>query len=127
MNAVSFVSFWVSNSLFFYLAFLIWPGALVLGNNIRSPIVSSLLSGLILTLILSSVPFILKKSNLKVKDEMKMALVYFIFNAVGIWLIARMATVTGFGISGFWVALVLAFIVNFIQWGVWKATGAKTK
>lgn len=127
MNSVAFISLWVTNSLFFYIAFLVFPDALVLGNNIRSPIVASLLSGLLLTLIVGIVPSVLKMANLKVKEEQKMAFIYFVFNALGIWLIARMATITGFGISTFWVALVLAFVVNFLQWGVWKATSGKTK
>ncbi len=127
MNVVSLLSFWVTNSLFFYLAFLVWPNGVVLGNNIRSPLVSSILSGLLLTVVIIVVPYLLKVANMKVKEEMKLGLIYLVANTIGIWLIARMATFTGFGISAFWVAFILAVVVNFLQWGVWKATAAKAK
>lgn len=122
MNAVSFLSFWITNSLFFYLAFLVAPGAIVLGNNIRSPVVASMLSGFLLTVITALIPTILKTTGTKIKGEGKLFSVYLIFNVAGIWVIARMATFTGFGISSFWVAIVLGVIVNFLQWGVWKTT-----
>lgn len=127
MNAVFFLGFWIVNSIFFYLAFLVWPSAIVLGNNIRSPIVASMLSGFLLTIVVALAPPIMKLTGLKIKEESKQALFYLIFNVVGIWLIARMATFTGFGIVSFWVAVVLGVAANFLQWGVWKITLKKAK
>lgn len=127
MNAVFLISLWVTNSIFFYLAFLLWPSAVVLGNNIRSPIVASMLSGFLLTVVVALAPPIMRLTGLKIKEESKQALFYLIFNVVGIWLIARLATFTGFGVVSFWVAVALGIVVNFLQWGVWKTTLKKTK
>lgn len=127
MNLTSFLSFWITNSLFFYLAFLVWPQSVVLGNEVRSPIVAAMLNGFLLTLIVVVVPYILKLINIKVKQEGERALVYFVFNAIGIWILARLAKVTGFGITAFWVALILGAVVNLLQWGVWKTMGKKSK
>ncbi len=122
MNAISFVSFWVFNSLYFYLAFLIFPGEIVLGNNIRSSVVASMLAGFLLTIILCLVPLIMKIKGVKLKEEKQQALIYLVFNVVGIWVIARMAFFTGLGVSSFWVAIILGLVANFLQWGVWKLT-----
>lgn len=126
MNPVSFLSYWVTNSLFLYLAFLVFPNIIVLGNNVRSPTVAALASGLLLTIIIGLVPYVAKKANLKIKKESQLGMVYFVVNVLGIWLIARGATVIGFGITAFWVAIILGFIVNLLQWGVWKATAKKS-
>lgn len=120
MNIIVFLCFWVTNSLFFYLASLFWSTAVVLGNNIRSPFIAAIMSGFILTLVITLVPFILKSAGYKIKKEKEQAAVYFIFNAIGIWLIAKLANFLGFGIKAFWVALILAAVVNLLQLLVWK-------
>ncbi len=116
MNLINFLSFWVTNSLFFFLVSLIWPQAVVLGNNVRSPITAALISGFLLTFIITIVPYLLKVLGYKIKKGKQLTLVYFVANSGGIWLIARMAKFIGFGISVFWVALMLAVLISLLQW-----------
>lgn len=126
MKTVFFLSLWVTNSLFFYLAFLIWPTSVVLGNDIRSPIVAAMLNGFLLTFLTMLVPLVMKIVKIKTKKEGELAFIYFIFNVIGIWVLARLATFTGFGITAFWVALILAAFVNLLQWAIMKTTVKKS-
>lgn len=120
MNAVTILSFWVTNSIFFYIAFLILPNLLVLGNNIRSPVIASMLGGFLLTIFLALVPILLDLFRIKINTENNMIIAYLVVNIVGIWVIARFADFTGLGISSFWVAVLLGTIMVFLQGPVWK-------
>lgn len=121
MNLLTFMFYWVTNSLFFYLAFLVWPTSVVLGNDIRSPVAAAMLNGFLLTLVITAVPLILKTVNFKVKKGNEQTIIYFVFNTVGIWILARLAIFTGFGITAFWVAIILGFGVNLLQWVIGKS------
>lgn len=127
MNLLIFISFWVSNSLFFYLAFLVWPGSVVLGNDIRSPVAAAMLNGFLLTIVIAALPLILKTVNFKVKTGTEQTIIYLVFNTVAIWVLAHLATFTGFGITAFWVAIVLGFGINLLQWAIDKAINNKGK
>ena len=120
MNAVTFLSFWITNSVFFYIAYIVVPNLLVLGNNVRSPVIASMASGFLLTIFLAITPIILNLLNVKIKNENNMTFVYLVVNIIGIWAIARLALFTGFGISSFWVAILLGTVMVFLQGPVWK-------
>lgn len=127
MNAVTVLSFWITNSLFFYIAYIVVPNLLVLGNNIRSPVIASMLAGFLLTIFLAIAPIVLDLFNVKIKNDNNMTFMYLSVNVIGIWLIARLAVLTGFGISSFWVAIFLGTIMVFLQGPVWKIAGRKQK
>lgn len=125
MNLYFLISLWIANSIFFYAAGYLFPSFIVLGNNIRDPISSCLLNGFVLTIILALVPRMLKILSITVAKESNMAFVYFIVNFFTIWLLARLADFTGFGISSFVVALILGAVFNIFQWIIWKTSQPK--
>lgn len=49
-------------------------------------------------------------------NRYKMFGYYFLTNAVGIWILARLSVVTGFGISAFYWAFYLGLATSFGQW-----------
>lgn len=40
---------------------------------------------------------------------------YFFINFIGVWAVARFANTLGFGITGWWVALALALVLDWLQ------------
>lgn len=120
MNAVTLLSFWITNSVFFYIAFLIVPNMLVLGNDVRSPVIASMLAGFLLSICIAFTPLVLDLLNIKIKNENNMTFVYLVVNIIGVWIVGRLAVFTGFGISSFWVAIFLGTVMVFLQGPVWK-------
>jgi uncharacterized membrane protein YvlD (DUF360 family) len=115
--ALRFLIFWVINSLLIYAANLAYPANFVLGSFMVSYVGAIVLAGFLLTLFCRiSGPLVLKVGLSKPRGRYLMFLFYWGVNFVGIWLIARVAPYTGFGISAFYWALYLGFATNLLQW-----------
>ncbi|OGD93076.1 hypothetical protein A2697_02090 [Candidatus Curtissbacteria bacterium RIFCSPHIGHO2_01_FULL_41_44] len=138
---VNFLGFWVANTVVFLLASVIFGGNVVLGNDKLSGPMAAILSGLILTVAGALIAPAVEKSGfkkslqgldlantfgLKIKDA-SWAGVFLIVNVVTIWVVKRLAIVTGLGISSVLWVLMLAALATLAQWGVAKATGAMPK
>ena len=115
-----FLSFWVVNSLLFYLSPLVFGKLVVAGNARLTANLASLISGLIVTLADTLTMPVFKYFKIKLKDEWQWALAFLFVNVVTVWLIARYADLTGVGVSGAWVAVFLGTPLNLAQWLVWK-------
>ena len=124
---VAFLSFWVANSVLLLVASAIFGNNVVLGNDKLSIPMAAVFSGFILTALTSLVQPVVKKSGYKIKNENAWPVIFLVANFVIIWVIKRLAIVTGFGISSFWYVLILAVVATAVQWGVAKATGAMSK
>ena len=95
---------------------------MVLGTlNLPKP-AASVLVGLILTLLVYSVPWIAKKTQVKLKDDNITVLVYFVVNAIGLWVIKRFADFTGLGLSSILFVIICAVIVSIVEVGVDKSS-----
>ena len=112
-----FVVVWFVNSLAFYLANLFYPQNMVLGNANFSALTAAFVSGFLLTLLLRiAKPFIVKFGVTKMQGRFAMFFFYFLANSFAIWILAKMAPVSGFGISKFYWAFELGFVVSLVQW-----------
>ena len=123
-KAVNFLSFWVANSVVLLLAAAVLGNNVVLGNNNLSGPLAAVISGFILTLLIYLVPFAVERSGYKIKNENIWPAIFFVANAVIIWVIKRLAIVTALGISNILWVLVLALVVTLAELGVAKTTGA---
>ncbi len=121
---VNFLSFWVGNSVVFLIAAAVLKGNVVLGNDKVSPSLAAIIAGLVLTLITTLTPQVVEKSGFRLKDDKLWALVFLVVNFVTLWVIKRLAVLTGLGISSILWVFVLAAVVTLVQWGVAYATGA---
>ena len=111
-----------------FTAQLIYPDSLVLGNANLSPFASLLVVSFFLTLLISLIPPLIRSLKIKIEDDLSLAIFYALVNISGLWLIARGAHYTGFGISSFFVAVVLGVVLNIVQYGAWKfSIGKKDK
>ena len=123
-KAVNFLSFWVANSVVLLLAAAVLGSNVVLGNDKLSGPLAAVISGFILTLLIYLVPLAVERSGYKIKNENIWPAIFFVANAVIIWVIKRLAIVTALGISSILWVVVLTIVVTLAELGVAKATGA---
>lgn len=124
---VNFLAFWVANSVALLVLAVILPGNVVLGNDKITTPMAAVLAGLVLTVVQSLVPSAVAKSGLAIKNQNLWPAIYLVVNFVVIWVIKRLAEVTGVGISNLLFVLVAAAIVTVAGWGAAQLTGAMGK
>lgn len=110
----------VVNAIAIYLTPSFLADSVVLGTSTVPPVVAAIISGVLLTLVVSLVDPLMKQAKLKVTNELLWGAIYGIVNIIAVWVIARGAVYTGMGITSFFVAVVLGIVLMLLQWGVWK-------
>ena len=111
----------------FYVASLLFPNAVVLGNDSLNIFAATVVSATLLTIFVGiAVPFLMKRFMPKA-DEKKTGMMYGLATVVGLWILSRFALVVGFGISSFAVAIFLGAVISGIQFGIWKFMSGKKK
>jgi hypothetical protein len=113
---IYFLIFWVIDSLLLFLSTLAFPESFVLGTAKHTLLVAAILSGFLWTLLLwLSKPVSIK---IKIKGELNKSLFFFGVNFIGLWLVARFAPYTGFGVVSFVYLLGLAAVAEVIHAGI---------
>jgi hypothetical protein len=113
-----FVAWFIGHSAVIYLANSIFPEAVVLGTHFFSPLQSLAYSMVVFTLItVGATPIIehLAASSKKVLKAMDWIVLYFVINAVALWVVARFAEQLGFGVSSWMVVVALAAVMDLVQ------------
>ncbi len=121
---VPFLSFWLLNSILLYLAELLFPAYFVLGNFWLSGPAAMFWVGLWISIIVWIAQSLPEKFNVKIDGPLKMFTYYWLVNLAAIWVLARFAQLSGFGITAFYWAIFLGLIANVTQWGLWKGLEA---
>ncbi len=98
--------FLITVVLLYAISFL-YPENIVLGNDILPMFLALCVIALILSIIFQILSIILKTIKFKQKNILLLGAVFAIVNIVTVWILARLAIYTGFGISSFGVAIVL--------------------
>jgi uncharacterized membrane protein YvlD (DUF360 family) len=122
---VYFLLYWLIDSLLLYLATVVFPGNFVLGTYRYSVLVAAIISGFVWTLLIWISRPISKKLN--IKGELKKSVYFFGVSFVSLWLIARFAPYTGFGVTSFVYLLGLAAVAELIHSGVHWLVDIKLK
>lgn len=117
---IPFISFWLLNSILLHLATTFYPLNFVLGNFWLSKLQATLWAGFWVTALVWSARTVSERLNIKLEGRLRMFLFYWLANAAAIWLVARFAPLTGFGISRFTWAIGLGLVMNVAQWGLWQ-------
>ncbi len=114
---VRFVLVWALNSSLFYLGNMLYPDSLVLGTATLSKGMAAVFSGLLLTILCKMAkPFVTKVGIKSVSGRLKMFVFYWLVNSLAIWIIARLAPISGFGIVAFYWAFLLGLATSLGQW-----------
>ncbi len=112
---------WGVNSLIVYIAPFIAPGYVVLGNDKSGPVVSAILSGVIIVALMTlGMKLASYAVSFKKGSEAALGGILLIVNTLAIWITARFADITGFGIASFWVSIALAVIVSALELWIWQ-------
>ena len=123
-KAVSFLTFWVVNTVVLLIVNAIFGGNFVVGNQSISTGLSAIFAGLILTALIPLAPIAVEKSGFKIKNQNVWPAIFLASNIVVLWILKRLAMVTGFGISSILWVLILAIVITFVELAVAKTTGA---
>ncbi|MBI2051432.1 hypothetical protein HYT33_01590 [Candidatus Roizmanbacteria bacterium] len=109
----------------FYLALLLFGKNVVFGNALASTVQAVIVSSLLVGLVVSLVGEWGKKKKYSTNVWM---LIYWFANSLTIYVLARtpISKVVGIGLKpAIWLALAVGFVVNMAQYGVWKAMSRK--
>jgi hypothetical protein len=116
--AMMVVAFSVVSLIVLYIANMLFPSNVVLGNHIVTPMMALLMSSIVISLLgVGATPLIewaSKAINLKLNASHWM-LLYLVINTLVVWLVARFAEILGLGVSSWVVALGLGFILDVAQ------------
>ena len=123
--AIIFILVYILNAVVIYLAHLILPHQIVLGAK-DIPLLWALKQSAIYTAILDmlAIPVMEYVQQLqgKVLTSNAWMIAYLIVNFAGLWALSRYSNLIGLGISAWWVVLILAAILDFLQGAVIMAT-----
>lgn len=117
---VKLIIFWLVNSVLLYLATQLFPGSYVLGNMRFGVLSAAIVAGLFWTFLVWVFKKALKKFKVQIADDKVRILFYIIANFVAVWLVARFAPYTGFGLTSFVWALGLGVAGAIAQFAIWK-------
>ncbi len=117
-NTILFITVWFVNALLLIVANFLFPDSLELGNAQLTLLMAALISGLYLTLWTKLAKVFAVALKLTPKGRYMMFLFYWFANSAGIWIIARLASITGFGIVSYMWAIGLGFAASLSQWTV---------
>lgn len=112
-----FLAFWVVNAALVYSADYLMPNGYELGNANYQPVMAALVAGLALTFVGFFAKVFAKGAGINKRGRYPMFLYYWLANSAGIWLIARVADLTGFGIARYYWAILLGFLASLLHWG----------
>ena len=115
------------NAVIIYLAGILFPHNVAIGNTSVESWASILVTALLVTVVLMLVEPSLKALKIKVSNSAHIGIIYGIVNILALWILARGANWTGFGITSLWVAVILGLVLNLAQFVIWKDTMVKRK
>ncbi len=115
-----FVLFWIVDSLFIYIASIVFPLAFVLGNFRFSIFAAIVWAGLWIAVLGWLANWLVEKSKMKLNGFWQMFIFYWFANSAAIWITAHLATVTGFGIASFVWAIGLGLVLVLVQSAIMK-------
>lgn len=110
-----FLFIWAFNSLMIILAHSYYGGSYVLGNAVMTPTTAGILSGFLLTVFCLGAKPVLKMLIAK-QGRVIMFGGYWLINFIGLWILARLSFVSGFGIAAFYYAFTLGVFTALGQW-----------
>ena len=110
-----FILYWIHNGILIYIANQIFPSKFVLGNFRYTSFYATLISSFLLTLFLEFVSLSLLKLKKMKFDGKRRFSIFWAANFIGLWLLARFAPITGFGVVRFTWLIGLSLLVNILQ------------
>lgn len=114
--ATKFVGYWVVNTLVLSLANSFYQGPIELGNAYLGAPSAAVFSGFLLTTLLLLAKGLAKNKMFFIQGRAMMFIYYWAAGSAGTWIVARIANISGFGISRFTWAISIGFAVSLSNW-----------
>jgi len=119
-RSIIYIIFFLINSLVFFLANKFFPANVVFGTHLVPKNLAFFWASAILTLVVWLSRPITKRFGLVIEGKIPMFFYYFLANSASIWILARLAQISGIGISRFYWAFLLGFAINILQMLTWE-------
>ena len=113
---IRFITYWTVNALILALANSFFPADFIFGNAYLNLPAAVIFSGFLLTVILWLAKGLAKTLSLTKKGRYFMFAYYWGSASFGVWLVARVAPVSGFGLTRFTWALGCGVAVALTNW-----------
>ncbi|MBI3282615.1 hypothetical protein HYZ70_00890 [Candidatus Curtissbacteria bacterium] len=121
---VEILAFWVVNTAVLLISSFIFGNNVVLGNDKVSAPMAAVISGGIITAFGYLVPPVVARSGYKIKNENLWGGIYFVANALVVWVVKRFALLLGLGVASIFYVILVAVLLTGAQWAAARATGA---
>lgn len=120
-----FIIFWLVNVVLLLVSAMLFPFNFTLGNSFFSSLQAAVFVGLVWNLVLWYTGPFFEDLELKLEEPMQMMAAYLLMNFATLWILARLAVITGLGVSSWMYVLGLALVGNFLQYYVWQSLESK--
>src|SRR3990167_8827252 len=111
-KAVSFLTFWVVNTVVILIANAIFGGNVAVGNQSISTGLSAIFAGLVLTALIPLAPKAVEQTGFKIKNQNVWPVIFLSLNIVVLWILKRLAMITGLGICSILWELTLVVVIT---------------
>lgn len=113
-----FLGYWVANTIVLSLANTFFPDYFELGTASLSAPMAAVFSAFLITSLLFMAKGLSRKKMFKMEGRYIMFAYYWLSAFAAVWLVARIADVSGFGVASFVWAVALGFVVSLANWAV---------
>jgi hypothetical protein len=113
-NHLLYFSYWFINSFFLSFFHYLFPENFALGTWKLTGLEASIYSGFWITFVVWIFWDLILAKDIKLGGT-RSFFWFLLANTVGIWITAHMGQFTGFGISNFYLAIILGFVINVSQ------------
>jgi uncharacterized membrane protein YvlD (DUF360 family) len=113
---IRYIIVWAINTGLILAANTYFPLNYVLGNAVIPPVYAAIFAGFLLTVFDKAMKPVIEKLVKREQNRYVMFGIYWLVNALGIWIIARLSFLSGFGISAYYFALILGLAASLGQW-----------
>lgn len=113
-DGVRFFGLWLSQSLGFLFLSSIFSKSIVLGNANMSRPSAAILAGLVLTISYLLAPIFVRLAKYEVDNEKIWSGIFFVINLILIWILKRLADITGLGISNLFFVFLAAIFTTLL-------------
>lgn len=116
--SILFVLWFIGHVVVIYLANQMFPESVVLGTHFFSSMQALIYSMIVFTLIVVGMMPLVEHVAMSARKQLKTLdwiVIYFLINAVGLWVVARFAEQLGMGLKSWVVAVALAAVIDVVQ------------
>ena len=119
-NHILYLLYWLINIFVLVTFNFLYPNDIVLGNARFNGLESAIYAGFWITVLYWAMWDFVHIRKINLQKESSKFIVFWAFNFIGYWLVARFSHIAGYGVSWYGWVLVLSLLTNTAQQLIWK-------